>query len=68
MPPHARHRTIIVSHNLIAKRTAATRTIVLPLPGTAPDQVLAETAGFTEAQRGAVPGRSQSWVSLRPAD
>jgi len=59
---------VIAKPGMLLKKTCDTLTITLPLPGATPDGVLADIAEYTQEQKGALLGYSQSWVSQREAD
>lgn len=54
---------VIARLGMILEKTDATLTLTLALPGSSVSRVLAETARYTQQQRGALLGRSQPWVS-----
>ena len=59
---------IVAARDVIVKKTCATLSVMMALPNASQDQVLADLKSFTQELRGAVVGRSQSWVSQRKAD
>lgn len=60
--------TIIAGNGMLLKKTGATMTVTMVLPGASVDDVLADTAQYTQQQQGALLGYSQSWVSRHEAD
>ncbi|MBA5639794.1 hypothetical protein H3H37_22285 [Duganella sp. LX20W] len=60
--------TIVATRDVIVKKTSATLGVMIALPGASQDEVLKDLNSFTQELRGAVVGRSQSWVSDRTAD
>ena len=55
--------TIVAKQDVLIKRSKATLTVVIAQPGASKDEVLADMGSFTQELRGAMVGRSQSWVS-----
>jgi hypothetical protein len=57
--------SIVAARDVILTKRRATLNITLVMPGASRDEVLAELQPATQVLRGAVVGRSQSWVSER---
>jgi hypothetical protein len=60
--------TTVAAPDVVLTKTRTMLTIKLPLPGASQDEKLEDLNNFTQEQRGAVLGRSQSWVSQRLKD
>jgi len=61
-------RATVAAPDVVLTKTRTMLTIKLPLPGASQDEKLEDLNNFTQEQRGAVLGRSQSWVSQRLKD
>jgi hypothetical protein len=57
------NRTTMAAPGLVLQETADTVTMTFTKPGANTDGVLSDLRHLTQAQRGAVVGRSQPWVS-----